>query len=205
MGPGVRRDDSCCCRATAARSAQLRATHSAVVPANAGTHTAESREQRGCRLSVRRRSFLQPSLRAQRRSSIMMTACNHAKFFPRRLRARVIPNFTALSHRGRREGQASADACGPPAKKMQAAGTTGAAENARPSLRDGLNAYFVLSPGTGLIAPVIDATRERWRQLDLGTGVSGPRDFTSAHCRWSAHQISMLRQSAAIASPPRLS
>ncbi|BAM90549.1 hypothetical protein S58_45650 [Bradyrhizobium oligotrophicum S58] len=88
---------------------------------------------------------------------------------------------------------------------MQAAGTTGAAENTRPSLRDGLNAYFVLSPGTGLIAPVIDATRKRWRRLDLGTGRSGPHDFTSADYRSSARQISMLRQSAAIASPPRVS
>ncbi|UFZ01608.1 hypothetical protein LQG66_20000 [Bradyrhizobium ontarionense] len=69
---------------------------------------------------------------------------------------------------------------------MQAAGTTGAAGITRPSLRGGLHAYFVLSPGTGLIAPVIAATRQRWRRLDLGTGRSGPHDFASAPCRSSA-------------------
>jgi len=30
----------------------------------------------------------------------------------------------------------------------------------RHSLRDSLNAYFVLSPGTGLIAPVVGAARK---------------------------------------------
>ncbi len=30
----------------------------------------------------------------------------------------------------------------------------------RHSLRDGFNAYFALSPGTGLIAPVINAARQ---------------------------------------------
>ncbi len=46
-------------------------------------------------------------------------------------RGRHCPGDAGLAHPhqvgGRREGQASADACGPPAKKMQAAGTTGAA------------------------------------------------------------------------------
>jgi hypothetical protein len=32
--------------------------------------------------------------------------------------------------------------------------TTGSAEHARPSLRDGFNGCFVLSPGTGFLAPV---------------------------------------------------
>jgi len=38
---------------------------------------------------------------------------------------------------------------------MQAAGTTGLAEHARPSLRDGFDGCSVLSPGTGVLAPVI--------------------------------------------------
>ncbi|CCD88683.1 conserved protein of unknown function [Bradyrhizobium sp. ORS 285] len=38
---------------------------------------------------------------------------------------------------------------GPPADKKQAAVTTGTALN-RPSLRDGVNAYFALSPVSGL-------------------------------------------------------
>ena len=59
----------------------------------------------------------------------------------RRWGVRVLEEIPPSVNRGRREGQASADACGPPAKEMQAAGTTGAAETTRPSLRDGLHAY----------------------------------------------------------------
>jgi hypothetical protein len=36
----------------------------------------------------------------------------------------------------------------------------------------------VLSPGTGLIAPVIRATRQRRREFDASSGTSGPHDFT---------------------------
>ncbi len=48
--------------------------------------------------------------------------------------------------RGRREGRTSTEARGPPAEKMQAAGTTGPAGRARPSLRDGFNGCFAISP-----------------------------------------------------------
>ena len=41
---------------------------------------------------------------------------------------------------------------GPPAKKMQAAGTTGSAETSRHSPRDGVHAYIVLSPVYGLFS-----------------------------------------------------
>jgi hypothetical protein len=41
---------------------------------------------------------------------------------------------------------------------MQAAVTTGLAEHARPSLRDGFDGCSVLSPGTGVLAPVIRNT-----------------------------------------------
>src|SRR4051794_36530449 len=89
--------------------------------------------------------------------------------------------------RGRREGQASADACGPPAKKMQAAGTTGAAEDARPSLRDALHVSFVLSLGIGFLASIARASRHSiTRELDLSVERPGPHDFTSAPCRSSA-------------------
>ncbi|MGJ5075437.1 hypothetical protein ACQR1R_21305, partial [Bradyrhizobium oligotrophicum] len=44
---------------------------------------------------------------------------------------------------------------GPPAEKKQAAVTTGLAEHARPSLRDGFDGCSELSPGTGVLAPVI--------------------------------------------------
>ncbi|GLH80858.1 hypothetical protein SSBR45G_57670 [Bradyrhizobium sp. SSBR45G] len=60
------------------------------------------------------------------------------------------------SSRMRAQGRPGAGrARGPPAKKMQAAGTTGLADYARPSLRDGLDGCSVLSPGTGVLAPVI--------------------------------------------------
>ncbi|WP_315742718.1 MULTISPECIES: hypothetical protein, partial [unclassified Bradyrhizobium] len=39
-------------------------------------------------------------------------------------------------------------------KEKQAAVTTGSAETSRPSPRDGLNGCFVLSSGTGFLAPV---------------------------------------------------
>jgi hypothetical protein len=43
--------------------------------------------------------------------------------------------------------------------------TTGSAENTRPSLRDGFNGCFVLSPGTGVLAPVARETSPRtWHQ-----------------------------------------
>jgi hypothetical protein len=39
------------------------------------------------------------------------------------------------------------------------------------------DSVYALSPGTGVLAPVIDATREHRRQLDLSTGRPGPRDL----------------------------
>ncbi|WP_315806299.1 MULTISPECIES: hypothetical protein [unclassified Bradyrhizobium] len=42
-------------------------------------------------------------------------------------------------------------------KKMHAAVTTGFSQMLRPSLRDGFNGCFMLSPGTGFLAPVIGA------------------------------------------------
>ena len=55
-----------------------------------------------------------------------------------------------LESRGRREGRVSTDTRGPRANEMHGAGTTGSAGSTRPSLRDGLTAYSVLSLVTGL-------------------------------------------------------
>jgi hypothetical protein len=62
--------------------------------------------------------------------------------------------------------------------------TTGSANN-RPSLRDGFNGCFVLSVGTGVLAPIrvmrsIIALRQRAcaHCADISTGMSGPHDLT---------------------------
>ena len=68
---------------------------------------------------------------------------------------------------------------GPLRKKMQAAVTTGLAENARPSLRDGLTNYTRSPWGSAVLPPI---TRRplisNAHTLDLSTGRPGPRDFT---------------------------
>ncbi|WP_240535582.1 hypothetical protein [Bradyrhizobium sp. STM 3809] len=61
---------------------------------------------------------------------------------------------------------------------MQAAGTTGLAENTRPSLRDGFDGCFAFSPVRRLLATVARAARERRRKRDTSFGVPGPRDLT---------------------------
>jgi hypothetical protein len=63
-----------------------------------------------------------------------------------------------LEERGRREGRALAAPVARPQKRMQAAVTTGLAEHARPSLRDGFDSCSALSPGTVFVAPVIRDT-----------------------------------------------
>jgi hypothetical protein len=62
-------------------------------------------------------------------------------------------------------------------KEMHAAVTTGSAKSSGipRAMFDGL---YALSPGTGLIAPVIRATRQRRREFDASSGTSGPHDFT---------------------------
>src|ERR1700730_5590547 len=59
----------------------------------------------------------------------------------------------------------------------------------QPSLRNGFNGYFVLSPVTGLFCH--RHRRNSSRQLDTSVGVSGPHDFA---VRFGA---------ARLASPPR--
>jgi hypothetical protein len=45
----------------------------------------------------------------------------------------------------------------------------------QPSLRGGFNAYFVLSPVTGLFCH--RRLRNHFRKLDASVGASGPHDF----------------------------
>jgi hypothetical protein len=71
-----------------------------------------------------------------------------ATSFSRRDDARAMIALVPRKHRGRRECRALAATHGPPAEK-NAGGTTGSAETSRHSPRDGFNASFVLSAGTG--------------------------------------------------------
>jgi hypothetical protein len=56
---------------------------------------------------------------------------------------------------------------------------TGSAENIRPSLRNGVTTYIVLSPVTGFLATV---ACELLRELDASIGASGPHDFAVRSC-----------------------
>ena len=60
---------------------------------------------------------------------------------------------------------------------MHGAGTTGSAETSRPSLREWFDGLYVLSPGTGSLAPVA-CELVAIRRLGLSTGRPGPHDFT---------------------------
>ncbi|WP_210267907.1 hypothetical protein [Bradyrhizobium aeschynomenes] len=104
--------------------------------------------------------------------------CGRIDSFSRRTSRPSFALSTALHIEGRREGRALAAPVARLLKKMQAAGTTGLAENARPSLRDGFDGCFAFSPVHRLLATVARATRERRRKRDTSVGVSGPRDLT---------------------------
>jgi hypothetical protein len=47
--------------------------------------------------------------------------------------------------------------------------------NIRPPLRNGFNSLYVISPGTGSLAPVVHALVAR--RLGISTGMPGPHDF----------------------------
>ncbi len=95
-----------------------------------------------------------------------------------RCRVRVLLIQSPSPNRGCRESRASTEARGPPAEKMQAAGTTGPAGSTRPSLRDGFTAASRSPRCPGCLVTVACATLSRRRRLDTGFGVSGPRDLT---------------------------
>jgi hypothetical protein len=62
---------------------------------------------------------------------------------------------------------------------MQAAGTTGSAENTRHSPRNGWNGCFAFSPVLRAFWPPLPARRgKRHSKRDTSVGVSGPRDLT---------------------------
>src|SRR5215470_13730722 len=78
-------------------------------------------------------------------------------------------------NKGRREDRAPADAHGPRATRTHGAGTTGAAEVTRPSLRGGFNAYSALSRVNGLCChPRLAISPAR---LDPSVAGSGPHAF----------------------------
>ncbi len=80
---------------------------------------------------------------------------------------------------------------GPPAKKMQAAGTTGSAETSRHSPRDGFHAYVAISPVSGSLATV--ALGIIARRLGASIGAPGPRVFTSANLPFVGEPVSPLQ------------
>jgi len=94
--------------------------------------------------------------------------------------------FRPLPKQGRREGRVPTGTRGPRAERMHGAGTTGTAGTTRPSLRDGLHAYSVLSPVSGLLATVVVGIITR--QLGASIGAPGPHSFTSARRRSSARR-----------------
>jgi hypothetical protein len=54
---------------------------------------------------------------------------------------------------------------------------TGSAVNNRPSLRNGVTAYFVLSPVNGLSCHCHRRDAKHHRRLDASVAASGPHDF----------------------------
>jgi hypothetical protein len=93
----------------------------------------------------------------------------------RRIAPELCQNITPNK---RAQGRPGADlAHGPPAEKKQAAVTTGSAETSRPSLREWSYGLYVISPGTGCLAPV-DRGVIKLRDLGISTGMPGPHDFT---------------------------
>ena len=94
------------------------------------------------------------------------------------------------SQEGRREDRVRAAPAVPCAKvaNKNAHEHTGSAEAVRPSLRNGVTAYIVLSPARpGLFVTVIPRKRELLRNLTPATGASGPHDFAVrfSHARQS--------------------
>jgi hypothetical protein len=97
---------------------------------------------------------------------------------PRVLAAPGAPELCDDESLRKREGAGKAGSSPPPrsACERKARGrTTGLAETARPSLRDGLSDLYVISPGTGLLPP--SPARSSHRKLGISTGMPGPYDF----------------------------
>jgi hypothetical protein len=124
-------------------------------------------------------------LTAARKASDPDLQSQHMRTHPRNASApELVQQITTLI-KTRVQGRPGADrARGPPAEKKQAAVTTGLAEHARPSPRDGVTIY-THSPRGPAVLPPSPASALR-RKLDLSSGRPGPCDFTVASDRSSA-------------------
>jgi hypothetical protein len=95
--------------------------------------------------------------------------------------------------RGRREDRVRAAPAVSRAKvaNKNAHEHTGSAEAVRPSLRNGLTAYIVLSPvRPGLLVTVVPKKRELLANLTPAIGASGPHDFAVRFSRARQSQLS---------------
>src|SRR5690242_4438235 len=89
-------------------------------------------------------------------------------------------------------------------KEMQAAVTTGAADQPAFPAR-WLYGCFVISLGTGLIAPIIGVMRKHHCRLGLSTGRPGPHDLTVRRLSFVHVIRSRCDIATPTASPPRVS
>jgi hypothetical protein len=118
-------------------------------------------------------------------ASLAMTSMKHVLSFPQRVSR---PGDASAMSLFKKEGAGKTGYRLIPAVRVQqkARGrTTGSAAN-RPSLRNGLNGLYVLSPGTGCFAPV--ACGSSSATLGISTGMPGPHDFAVASICSSARR-----------------
>jgi hypothetical protein len=112
-----------------------------------------------------------------RRGQIIAT---HTSAFSRQHAPEFCKFICPQKERGRREDRvraAPAVSCAQVDKK-NAHEHTGSAETLRPSPRNGVTAYIVLSPARpGLLVTVAPQKREPLRSLTPAIGASGPHDF----------------------------
>jgi hypothetical protein len=140
----------------------------AATAAEPGTHNHD--REYGSRLALRAprndHGFVERSVQTQ----LLALAAHHA---------RVCPGNPS-PHRTRAQGRPGAGRARGLRAKKHAVVTTGLAENARPSPRDGLAAY-TRSPWGPAVLPPSSATRlAQRRELGISAGMPGPRDFTVA-------------------------
>jgi hypothetical protein len=95
--------------------------------------------------------------------------------FSRHMMPELCCEMALLKSRGRREGRVSADTHGPRAARKHAAEPQVQPIPAFPA--QWFYGLYVLSSGTGLIAPVAREARQRLRKLGISTGMPGPHDF----------------------------
>src|SRR3954447_19082921 len=111
------------------------------------------------------------------------------------IRARALRNIRPRHQRAQGRPDAGR-AHGPRAEKKHAAEPQVWPNNARPSLRNGFNGLYVISPGTGSLAPV---ARNDHCRLDLSSGRAGPHDFTVRSMSFVRKAKAPLRHAASTA------